>query len=279
MSIASEITRLQGVKTNILQAISDKGVEVPSGSMLADCPDLISSIICSTEVYTERIVGGNGIKVVDESGYIGLVLNDSSSYYSTYAIVVKGADYSSQGLGRVTFVEYGTLEIGGLEYRTLNIGNQTWMAENLQLDVPNSWFYNNDEATYGRNGKNYGRLYFWDAAMGISVEGWHLPTKEEWNELINAVGGSEIAGTKLKATAGWSKGNGTDNYGFSIFPSGGRNDGNYYYLGENTDLWTSSQDSSTGVYSYYFNTGAKPGSYVADRYKFAYSVRLVKDSA
>lgn len=44
MSIASEITRLQGVKTNILQAISDKGVEVPSGSMLADCPNLIASI-------------------------------------------------------------------------------------------------------------------------------------------------------------------------------------------------------------------------------------------
>ena len=73
MSIASEITRLQGVKANILQAIADKGVEVPSGSMLANCPDLIASISGGGGgvPYLKNIMPTTGVKVVDENGYIG----------------------------------------------------------------------------------------------------------------------------------------------------------------------------------------------------------------
>jgi len=288
MSIASEITRLQGVKADILGAIVDKGVEVPIGSMLADCPDLIAAITGGggggeVGVYAKQIFGESGIKVVDENGYVGLVVNKYSSQSGVacegnYAIVVEGADFSSQGLGRVTFVEYGTLEIGGLEYRTVTIGNQTWMAENLQLNVPNSWFYNNDEATYGRNGKNYGRLYLWDAAMGISVAGWHLPTAAEWDQLANAIGGSGSAGTKLKSTTDWSSANGTDNYGFSVFPAGYRYPGSFYNLGSNAYFWTASEYSSSLAYFRYFSTGASMGSDGYDKTRFAYSVRLVKDS-
>ena len=258
MSIQNEITRLQGVKSNILAAIEAKNVIVPPGAALADCPDLIAAITGGggggeVGVYAKQIVGESGIKVVDENGYVGLVVNkyfshNGAAYAGNYAIVVEGADFSSQGLGRVTFVEYGTLEIGGLEYRTVTIGNQTWMAENLQLNVPNSWFYNNDEATYGRNGKNYGRLYLWDAAMGISVAGWHLPTAAEWDQLANAIGGSGSAGTKLKSTTDWSSGNGTDNYGFSVFPAGYRYSGSFYNLGSNAYFWTASEYSSSNAY-------------------------------
>ena len=75
MSIASEITRLQGVKANIMQAIANKGVEVPSGSMLADCPNLIASISGGggdgDAPYLKNIMPTTGVKVVDENGYIG----------------------------------------------------------------------------------------------------------------------------------------------------------------------------------------------------------------
>ena len=76
MSIESEITRLQSVKSNILHAIADKGVEVPLGSMLADCPDLISAITSGGgggggNPYLKNIMPTTGVKVVDENGYIG----------------------------------------------------------------------------------------------------------------------------------------------------------------------------------------------------------------
>lgn len=171
MSIASEITRLQGVKSNILQAIADKGVEVPSGSMLADCPGLISSISGGGEVgtpYLKNIMPTTGVKIVDESGYIGGnflgAYYPSTNYYNNFAIVVPGADYSNEGLGTVTFVDT-TATIGGRVYRTVTIGGVTWLAENLDYkfsgcgiggsgtpSTPNAWYYNNDEATYGIDG-------------------------------------------------------------------------------------------------------------------------------
>ena len=287
MSIASEITRLQGVKSDILTAIAAKGVTVPSGSVLADCPELIAAITGGggggEGVYARQIVGESGIKVVDESGYVGLIVNpyfshNGSSYPGNYAIVVSGADFSDKGLGQVTFVEYGTLEIGGLSYRTVTIGSQTWMAENLQIAAGDASFYNNDEATYGRNGKNYGRLYNWDQARGITVAGWHLPTAAEWDQLANAIGGTGVAGTKLKSTTQWSSGNGTDNYGFSAFPSGYRNSSSYYDVGSYAYFWTATENSSTNAYRRNFNTGASMRSDYNLKSYYYCSVRLVKDS-
>lgn len=280
MSIQSEITRLQGVKSEILSSIAAKNVIVPPGAALADCPGLIASINGSEcVVYKKQIAGVIGVKVVDESGYVGIVVNDNSSEYTIYAIVVEGADYSSKGLGRVTFVDYGTIEIGGLAYRTVTIGNQTWMAENLQLDVTNSTFYNNDEATYGRNGKNYGRLYKWDDAIGISVTGWHLPTSAEWDELVNAVGSSNVAGIKLKATTGWSNFNGTDNYGFSVFPTGGKYSNEFNNVGDYAIFWTATEYSSTEAYTRDFSNGSNNAhQWHYTKSSCYFPVRLVKDS-
>lgn len=225
MSIASEITRLQGVKSNILQAIADKGVEVPSGSMLADCPGLISSISGGGEVgtpYLKNIMPTTGVKIVDESGYIGGnflgAYYPSTNYYNNFAIVVPGADYSNEGLGTVTFVDT-TATIGGRVYRTVTIGGVTWMAENLDYkfsgcgiggsgtpSTPNAWYYNNDEATYGIDGtRKCGLLYNGYAVKLLNdnradlILGWHVATRGEWDALANAVGGASVAGTRLKA--------------------------------------------------------------------------------
>ena len=136
MSIESEITRLQSVKSNILHAIADKGVEVPSGSKLANCPGLIASISGGGGgvPYLKNIMPTTGVKVVDENGYIGGnflgAYYPSTNYYNNFAVVVPGADYSNMGLGTVTFVA-PTATIGGRVYRTVTINGVTWTAENL----------------------------------------------------------------------------------------------------------------------------------------------------
>ncbi len=117
-------------------------------------------------------------------------------------------------------------------YRTIVIGNQTWMAENLNYKTGNSWCYDDNES----NCNTYGRLYDWNTAMNVCPYGWHLPTNQDWSDLVNAVGGKKVAGDMLKAKNGWdsvrvvSNGkvtrritvNYSDNYGFSALPAGER---------------------------------------------------------
>ncbi len=116
-------------------------------------------------------------------------------------------------------------------YKTVKIGDQWWMAENLAYDAGDGcWAYNNDEA----NVSTYGRLYNWEVAKSACPNDWHLPTDDEWKQLEMAIGmsqsevdGTEFRGTnegtKLKATSGWSSNsNGTDNFGFSALPGGAR---------------------------------------------------------
>jgi len=129
----------------------------------------------------------------------------------------------------------------GKKYRTVKIGDQVWMAQNLNYYTQGSKYYGNDES----NSQRYGRLYNWEAAMKACPEGWHLPSDAEWRELINFAGGEEIAGTKLKASFGWSdaftgcSANGSDIYGFSALPGGyGCLDGSFIRFGYSGDWWS-----------------------------------------
>ena len=189
----------------------------------------------------------------------------------------------------------------GQTYRTVTIGTQTWMAENLNYETENSYCYGDDAS----NCTKYGRLYTWAAAMdsagtwstngkgcgynktcsptypvrGVCPEGWHLPTRTEWNTLFTAVDGSSTAGTKLKSTSGWnSSGNGTDAYSFSALPAGLRDgNGNCNDEGKFTYFWSSTADNSDFayfMYLYYSNGDA----YLNYDYKGnGFSVRCLKD--
>jgi uncharacterized protein (TIGR02145 family) len=144
-------------------------------------------------------------------------------------------------------------------YRTVTILQQTWMAQNLDYlndmtETDSSWCYDNDPD----NCTTYGRLYNWDAAMKVCPAGWRLPDTLDWNRLVVAVGGYEVAGKKLKATHGWNdyqgrSGTGTDNYGFSALPGSGGGEGGYYFggnngnggVGENGYWWTTTMWTAT----------------------------------
>jgi uncharacterized protein (TIGR02145 family) len=187
--------------------------------------------------------------------------------------------------------------IGGRVYNTVVIGGKKWMAENLDFKFsglvigqgssssePRANYYQNDEATYGVNGNKYGLLYNWIAVKYLEdhkselIPGWHVPTATEWDELATAVGGSSVAGTKLKSTTGWSDdGNGDDSYGFAAFPAGQQYFGSFYDLGSNAYFWTATESSPSSAYYRLFDTGASMDS--NNNYKpSGYSVRLVKDS-
>jgi len=141
------------------------------------------------------------------------------------------------------------------------------MAENLAFDAgEDCWAYDNDES----NVATYGRLYTWEAAKSACplVDGWHLPTDREWQQLEMATGlrqnetdskgwlGTNI-GTKLKATNGWNNsGNGTDDYGFSGLPGGYRalNGPDIYFrdIGNNGSWWSATSFNSIDSYQAWY---------------------------
>ena|GEM_PF-5280489 len=114
-------------------------------------------------------------------------------------------------------------------YRTVVIGTQTWLTENLKTG--GKTVYDNDYAAisiYGVLNEDIPKL------ASICPSGWHVPSPEEWNDLISFVESDSkctgCAGVKLKARSGWNNnGNGTDDYGFAALPAGCANCGVNYY--------------------------------------------------
>ena len=218
---------------------------------------------------------------------------------------------SSNSAGNV--ITYGTMtdERDGKTYRTVTIGTQTWMAENLNYADSvttaslkgKSWCYNDVAA----NCDVAGRLYTWAAVIdsvklatdadnpldcgygrecgltgkvqGICPSGWHLPSYDEWNALFTAVGGQLNAGKVLKSQTGWySNGNGTDAFGFSALPAGSRYNYDYFnYDGYHAYFWSATElysDLAYLMYLYYFNEYA----YLDYDFKdFGFSVRCLRD--
>ena len=188
--------------------------------------------------------------------------SSSSSAVSSSSVFEGYVDPSTVVKGTMTD------ERDGQTYKTVKIGTQTWMAENLNyayigfpykyeknneeyISDSASWCYVNDAA----NCAKYGRLYTWAAAMdsvgtwtangkgcgsygtcepegmvrGVCPEGWHMPDSTEWETLFIAVGGQSIAGKMLKSTSGWNNsGNGTDAFGFSSLPVGDWTNDGYF---------------------------------------------------
>ncbi|MGB2763263.1 MAG: FISUMP domain-containing protein [Candidatus Aminicenantaceae bacterium] len=178
-------------------------------------------------------------------------------------------------------IETGTLTDSrdGQIYKTVKIGNQWWMAENLNYDEGSSSY------CYGNNSSNcntYGRLYDWYTACNVCPEGWHLPTKSEWTILFNYLGGVTVAGGKMKETglSHWNSPNtgATNESDFTALPSGCWS--SYYYsfhnLGNRAYFWTSTADGSLAWnFSLGYNFAAVSWS-CGDK-TFCPSVRCVKD--
>ena len=175
----------------------------------------------------------------------------------------------------------------GKTYKTVAIDSQTWMAENLNYEVENSFCYNNSVDSCAK----YGRLYTWAAAVGMSEEkcgkgnecglaesirgvcpeGWHLPDKYEWQKLYSTIERNPYA---MQAT-GWTEWpKATDAYGFSALPVGVYY-GYFYNAGFYAYFWSASERNNDYAYRWYLGTAeATLDSHTKDD---GFSVRCIQD--
>ncbi|MBZ0203697.1 MAG: fibrobacter succinogenes major paralogous domain-containing protein [Ignavibacteria bacterium] len=167
-------------------------------------------------------------------------------------------------------------DFDGNVYKTLIIGNQEWMAENLNIEhyrngdvIPqvqdeNQWnnlttgawcYYENNSD----NGKTFGKLYNWYAvndSRGLAPEGWHIPSDSDWLQLSDYLGGKDVAGGKMKATALWDTPNtgATNESGFTAYP-GSCHQYLYFKTGQYCYFWSSTEVNSYHAWNRYLYYG------------------------
>ena len=199
----------------------------------------------------------------------------------------------------------------GNTYKTIAIGTQTWMAENLRStkysdgkNIPivkdnTQWsnssnnkspmmsWYNNDQATFTAN--KYGALYNWYAVSpttngnkNVCPTGWHLPTDAEWTTLIDYLGGEGVAGGKMKSTGTqyWSSINtgATNESGFSGLPGGNRNNyGTFNGIGSYGSWWSSMEDGTVSAWLRHLYYDSSNAYRNGTNKNLGYSVRCLED--
>jgi uncharacterized protein (TIGR02145 family) len=169
-------------------------------------------------------------------------------------------------------------------YWTITVNEKEWFVQNLDYDLQNnSWYYDNSETN-----KIYGKLYAGQSLTtnpnDICPEGWHIPTQQEWTDLINAFGGLKVAGSTLKETTDlyWrnSKVVRTNKSGMTILPSGSRDSKpSFANLGKYTSFWTSTPNPKIPNSYYAINLGFMRDNLIIDGGdpNWSYSIRCVKD--
>ncbi|MDD2290124.1 MAG: FISUMP domain-containing protein [Bacteroidales bacterium] len=205
-------------------------------------------------------------------------LTPNTTYYvRAYATNSEGTAYGEQKSFKTDQEESGdtfTDSRDGNVYKTVTIGEQTWMAENLAYlpSVVGPGTESNETAyyyVYDYDGTDitaanateyyhtYGVLYNWPAAMTACPEGWHLPGVEEWDILINYLGGNEIAHGKMQevGTAHWTTpdAKATNSSGFTGLPGGRYSFGYFSQLGREGNWWSSNEYGTTNAMRFYMH--------------------------
>lgn len=192
---------------------------------------------------------------------------DSIVYYAP--IAPQGIDWSSVSAGDVQ--PNALTDTDGNSYSAVKIGEQVWMAENLNVTVATVDTTGGsadlvcqlkDVFVWSNTDVSYGKLYSYEAALKACPAGWHLPSDGEWKVLEISLGMSQEQvdwlgdrgtdlGSKLKATTGWSSSAcGNNSSGFSALPGGAITDsGEYFYQSDRGEWWSGSQ--TTGAEAYY----------------------------
>lgn len=181
---------------------------------------------------------------------------------------------------RGTFVD----DRDGQVYKYTTIGNQVWMAENLNYKMESGSYdaYPSACSSVEENCDGRGLSYSYGVVFEACPKGWHLPEQKEWDRLIEKMGGSEIAGERLKTVDGWKPLNredplgGTDDCGFSLSSAASSN---WNGKGYSAELWT----ATNAPYSYktlvteyfYSNKSWVRNSSGSERENF--SIRCVRD--
>jgi len=160
----------------------------------------------------------------------------------------------------------------GRKYKAIKMGDQVWMAENLNFKAKEHKCYDNKPA----NCDKYGKLYDWEIAKTVCPKNWHLPADREWQELIAFVGGEKQAGKQLKEKTGWASLPG----GYFFVSDSEEMPSKFEKLGVDGCWWSASagneyEDYSTG--NRWFIRNNDKVEDLPDEYGNSCSVRCVKD--
>jgi len=263
-------------------------------------------IACNTNSSTEPAQGESSA-AVSSSSSVEESANSSSNtkFSSSYLDLISSSSGTISSSSIMTIPPEDAItgsftdERDGQTYKTVTIGNQTWMAQNLNYadssatGLPNLYRHISCYDQSPDSCAKYGHLYDWAGAMnfesdknsvsdsvhqGACPNGWHIPKVEEWNTLFDAIGGINNA-YLLKSRTDWIEdGAGIDAYGFSILPAG-----QIYYTGYTdnrlaTSFWTPENESKSLSYPYLItfsrgNNAAKESTLK----EYAYSVRCLKN--
>lgn len=215
-----------------------------------------------------KIESGNGVGNFSTS--VSGLSPRTVFYMRAYAVNGAGVGYGEALLFVTQQDGSGTVtDIDGNTYRSVSIGKQVWMVENLNVSRyrtgdsipiitdPVRWnklkthgccFYDNNPAS----GTTYGRLYNFFAAVDtrqLAPADWHVPGDDEWQTLVDFLGGDLLAGGRMKeaGTAHWCSPNvgATNESGFTALPSGRRDDGGVFIdIGVATKFWSTLSNHS-----------------------------------
>lgn len=165
-------------------------------------------------------------------------------------------------------------------YRTVTIGNQIWLAENLRYKGPtqkfNNWAIEEKDFYYPPDGKqknisNMGCFYTWKNALKAVPEGWHLPSKEDFISLLSYSGSDKAKQFQALAVPDW---NGDNTLGFGAVPAGGH----YYLFSCCAYFWSITEVITGSAYAYYVLFLGDGYADVRSHHKDdAVSVRCIKD--
>lgn len=231
--------------------------------------EYIQTLICSATGQWMPYAGG---QIASSSsgqnvsyGGILIVSSSSTQSVSSESAITEGSKYDATAQ---TLTDLRDDKI----YKTVTIGTQTWMAENLNISENGSYCYDNSET----NCANFGRLYTWNAALGLCPSGWHLPSKEEFEMLLGIVGQNSTEQINNLTAKSWKYG--TDPYGFSALPAGYYYSGGkeFLYLDTNTDFWSSTENGSNNAY--YLSINIYGLDFYCDSKNDGRSVRCLKDN-
>lgn len=252
-------------------------------------------------------------------------------------VLISGCDDDDAGPNDISNIEYGegVIDIDGNEYITVIIGENEWMAENLRVtkyndstaistDLDDAAWQNTNSGAYaifphdnvsGVNSNEqmvnaYGKLYNWFAVndeRGLCPEGWHVPSDDEWTELITYVvslgfpntgnladgagnalkscrqpGGSNEEGCNTTEHPFWNRHDkhyGFDEFAFSALPGGHRAvNGEFFSIGDLGDWWTATENEDYGAWANGMsNKGSGVGRGSSLNKNFGLSIRCVKD--
>lgn len=241
------------------------------------------------------------------------LLPDTRYYVRAFATNSAGTGYGNE----ISFItplrggapcpESGTVtDASGNAYNTVQIGTQCWMKENLNTSkfsdgsvipriIQNNEWSVREAPSYSSINSYYGKLYNQytiSDQRNVCPDGWHVPTSAEWKVLFDSLGGTSVAGGKLKSTAStdntvcecgkWHNPNNfaTNSSGFTALPGSGRSytGSSLGEEGKRAMFWTSDPPHTDGGVRYYYITNEYGGVYtnVMNR-KYGYSIRCVRD--